>query len=401
MAKGGSILTTGFSGKFGNAVFRVKAGSQELSAYQPRVKNPRSYGQQTQRARFANAVKFYKQALGGFFKFAYEDKRANESDFNAFMRHNSQNFSVLTKAMIDSGTFPCVGSDIQLAQGSLQRNVELILNTTEQGLEVGHINGQGATVGEVSTSMISQYGFAEGDIVTLIVYYSDASRLATSGWASVENPEPCGWSVAQFIVNEGDTTPIGDISQRGNARMTITGDNSLEWGIGREVAADELAIAYGAVVTRVVSSGLKANNSILLGNETWESMVRSASSAAWVRRVADSWGASEEAVLQGGIAGPTTISTSPAVVSVNGATPPAEVQAPSSSSTLLTVQVAGRNLGEVSMSDVAGTNVSVSSVVVNSEKSLTISYYVVSISADFSLTLLGQTIVKGSGEVIP
>ena len=85
MATGSSYWGTS-KGKLGNIVLRVRKGQTVESKYQPNVNNPRTFAQCRQRALFANAVKFYKSAIARMFKFAFEDKAANESDYNAFMR---------------------------------------------------------------------------------------------------------------------------------------------------------------------------------------------------------------------------------------------------------------------------------------------------------------------------
>lgn len=398
MAKGVSILTTGFSGKFGNAVMRVKGGAQELSAYQPKVKNPRTYKQQVQRARFANAVKFFKQALSGYFQFAYEDKRRNESDYNAFMRHNVAAFSVLTKKMTDSDAFPCIGNPIMLSQGSLTRNTEFITNITKDDMEVGQIGGNGATIAALSQDLIANYGYEEGDIVTLIEYSSSVQQLATSGW---EDYRPASWSVAQFIVSLSDESSVADINQRGVRRLIITSDGAVQWGTGIE-SGDEDAIAWGAIVTRNTSDGLKAITSYLKGNLVWDRMVSAASSAAWVRRVADSWGASDEAILQGAIAGGVVIDDgTPVVLTANGATPPVEAANPASNTTRVTVTLKGRNLEGISTADCGGSNVTVVSATSSSSTDAQVVFTVKDVNTDATLTVYGKTVWTSSGDVTP
>lgn len=71
-----------------------------------------------QRAKFANAVKFYKKAVQNFFKFAFEDKKKSESDYNAFMRHNVMNSTLLMKGNVDDAYFPALGR-WQMSSGSL------------------------------------------------------------------------------------------------------------------------------------------------------------------------------------------------------------------------------------------------------------------------------------------
>ena len=87
MSKGNMFINKA-AGKVGNLVLYTRSGEQVMRAYQNKVKNPRTLEQVMQRAKFANAVKFYKRAVKNFFPLAFEDQKQNESAFNAFMRHN-------------------------------------------------------------------------------------------------------------------------------------------------------------------------------------------------------------------------------------------------------------------------------------------------------------------------
>ena len=119
MSKGSSYWGTA-TGKIGNTVVRVRKGVRVESAYQPNVTNPRSSGQVVQRGKFSDAVGFYKRAMANFFKMAFEDKKTNETDFNAFMRHNVSRGFVYSRQMVTGGegALPYIGKWL-LTYGSL------------------------------------------------------------------------------------------------------------------------------------------------------------------------------------------------------------------------------------------------------------------------------------------
>lgn len=75
-------------GAVGNLVFSRVKGNEVTKARNRQPANPKTSKQVYQRAKFLNAVNFYKRGVQNLFKFAYEDKTQQESDFNAFMRHN-------------------------------------------------------------------------------------------------------------------------------------------------------------------------------------------------------------------------------------------------------------------------------------------------------------------------
>ena len=110
MSKGSSYWGTA-TGKIGNTVVRVRKGVRVESAYQPNVKNPRSNSQVVQRGKFSDAVGYYKRAMANFFKMAFEDKKTNETDFNAFMRHNVSRAYVYSRQMVKGGegALPYIG----------------------------------------------------------------------------------------------------------------------------------------------------------------------------------------------------------------------------------------------------------------------------------------------------
>ena len=107
----GSLFFGHASGKLGQVVLSTMKGQQIARAWQPKVSNPKTSQQQLQRAKFANAVKFFKRAQQNLFKFAFEDRRKNESDYNAFMRHNVVSSAVLDRSVYDNFYYPTFAND--------------------------------------------------------------------------------------------------------------------------------------------------------------------------------------------------------------------------------------------------------------------------------------------------
>ena len=174
MAKGNMFIGNG-SGKVGNLVVSTRAGEQITRVYQPRVANPKSFTQMLQRAKFANAVKFYRKAVQNFFKFAYEDKKKSESDYNAFMRHNVMNSTLLTKVNVDSPYFPALGRWV-MSSGSLPNPFNLEA-AESAGFEFDNDGFDGAAnIGQISSSLIGQ-GFNAGDIITFVLITSPVTSL--------------------------------------------------------------------------------------------------------------------------------------------------------------------------------------------------------------------------------
>lgn len=306
MAKGNMFIGNG-SGKVGNLVVATRAGEQITRVYQPRVANPKSYQQMLQRAKFANAVKFYKKAVQNFFKFAFEDKKKAESDYNAFMRHNIMNSTLLVKGNVDDGYFPALGR-WQMSSGSLP-NAFRIKNAEGSGFSFVNDGMQAdATIGDISSTLIGQ-GYHTGDIVTFVLITSpvtyldfDLTNLYDSG---LHQPE---WLIVQFAIDASDTRVIsqanfigsryrGLAAYEGNS-LIVSGDGSIRWTGNFD---DEMA-ATCCIVTRNTASGVMATNTTIFGNPNFDKMLSDAEETNYENEVLVSWGAQEGAILKGSIA---------------------------------------------------------------------------------------------------
>ena len=327
MAKGNMFIGNG-SGKVGNLVVATRAGEQITRVYQPRVANPKSYSQMIQRAKFANAVKFYKKAVQNFFKFAFEDKKKGESDYNAFMRHNVMNSALLIKGNVDDAYFPALGR-WELSSGSLP-NAFAIENAEASGFAFDSEGIEAnATIGDISSALIGQ-GFHTGDIVTFVLITSpvtyldfDLTNLYDSG---LKQPE---WLIVQFAIDTRDTRNISQANYLGSRYGGISGfeGNSLlvsDSGIIQwDGNFDEQMAATCCIVTRNTGSGVMATNTTLFGNPNFVKMLSDAEGTDYENEVLVSWGARESAILKGSIATRSGAGIESVVgLKVNGERPP-------------------------------------------------------------------------------
>lgn len=326
-----NILQTG-KGTIGNTYLRRtrSASGKEVNVLANKnfsPKNPKTVSQMAQRAKFATAVKFYKRAVRNFFKFAYEDQRANESDFNAFMRHNVAAALPMVKDQVSSEGFPAVGKYWQLTQGSLtpflnkfNKNQFLITNTfTSSGTF-------GRTVGDLSKLlMIANADVQEGDIFTLVVVYSSLPisklDLLTSDAIGVITSVPV-WNVAQFVVDTNDTTELSKVNSIGSNYIESIQYQSEdgEEQLVLDLPTDTFTAAC-AIVTRKVagSSNLLASSSWLAGNVMYDSWVSNIETQDYYGNMLVSWGADTSSViLKGSIAGSDISTAYPVINTVNG-----------------------------------------------------------------------------------
>ena len=330
MSKGNMFIGNG-SGKVGNLVVATRAGEQITRVYQPRVANPKSYSQMLQRAKFANAVKFYKKAVQNFFKFAFEDKKKSESDYNAFMRHNIMNSTLLVKGNVDDGYFPALGR-WQMSSGSLPNafSVSKAENSGFVFVNDGYTQDAALTIGQLSSILIGQ-GFHTGDIVTFVLITSpvtyldyDLTNLYDSG---LSQPQ---WLIVQFVVDTSDNRALSQANYIGSRYGGLAGfegnslviaDGTISW----DGNFDDQMAATCCIVTRNTGSGVLATNTSLFGNTVFDKMLSDAEGTKYENEVLVSWGAREGAILKGSIATRSGAGAESVVgLKVNGERPPFE-----------------------------------------------------------------------------
>lgn len=305
MATGSSYWGTS-KGKLGNIVLRVRKGQTVESKYQPNVTNPRTFAQCRQRALFANAVKFYKSAIARMFKFAFEDKAANESDYNAFMRHNVSKGMILKKYMSESSYFPAIGDSWILSHGTLS---PFVVNAgmdrpymdlpADISLADYNLDGKAlpaCRIADLSNYLIAAFGLQNGDLFTLV-------RVITE-WDSLENEdvydEPF-WQVIQIRIDATNFNVYGSVYGANASVAQITFDDSAH-AMYFANAVQSYAEGYAAIWSRQTSTGLKVSTQELVINDVAMSIYYDSFEQPYYNEALGTWGADTGAVLQGAIA---------------------------------------------------------------------------------------------------
>lgn len=309
MAKGNMLL--GYSrGSVGDVTFYRSGGSQRSRARNRNPNNPKTEKQQKQRSRFANAVKFYKQATTNFFRFAYEDKKVNESDYNAFMRHNTQRSGFIGAQASKIANFPALGF-WEVTSGSLPtivRNAPATSATTEViSFNAGCTASseewdEATTIGDVSSLLINQSNnrYRVGDILTILVYVVKPS----AGLPDIEGDFIAESQYMQIVLDPNDTTARQDFKCTCNG-LTFTvdwGDDGMNISVAAGQTADYGAsfVQSAAIHSRNTADGLLVSTQEMESNNN-DAIVTAAlaTSGTYYNSVIADWDASANAILQG------------------------------------------------------------------------------------------------------
>lgn len=307
----GSLFWSKASGKLGEVVLSQVKGQQISRAYQPKVANPRSTGQTLQRVKFSNAVKFYKHATQALFKFAYEDKRKNESDYNAFMRKNSNMAAYVTRDSYLNQFYPAIGNQLLVADGSLP-SLPLVKNDA-LGIELSlgtedFSSNTDATVAELSSRFIKLYNFAEGDILTFVVVRNEEAKDITS-----KPTQPTEWLINQIVISTTNSAKLADVF---GAQNGVRFGTSKSWSIQGNTGAEKKLLAgadssssdgwiVGAALIQsrnVAGQKLLVSRSYLINNKQAAAFYDASIQPAYINQALNTWGRTQDAILQGGLA---------------------------------------------------------------------------------------------------
>lgn len=305
MSKGSSYWGTA-TGKIGNTVVRVRKGVRVESAYQPNVSNPRSSGQVVQRGKFSDAVGFYKRAMANFFKMAFEDKKSNETDFNAFMRHNVRRAYVYSRQMVTGGegALPYIGKWL-LTYGSLYSPE---VNSSASGITVPILGGSSEDTLAGSFNEWISLGYAqEGDILTIVRVltsadgagadeYTDEALGLLPGFTYTDAlPEGVGpvWRINQYVIDTKNTSELGQQPWYKDTSGLI---NFADMG----KADTDSARAAAVIITRKTTGGLLCSTSQLVWNKAGEDMMSAMASEDWLQGQRKAW-SSQDVILAGAL----------------------------------------------------------------------------------------------------
>lgn len=207
-------------GKVGSLVFSRRKGEQITRARNFHPANPRTLAQMSQRMKMYAPVALYKATLASNFKYAFQDQRANESAFNAFIRRNIAIAPWVNKTLASQLApipFPALVSDGSLQSvdafvGGIAEQINSQFETIHWGTALLGLEGlDQMTVSEVSLALIAKYPSLQyGDMLTFITI--NAQGLSVEGGDVLFNGvDTLQYKTAQFTLSETDSTIVDDL----------------------------------------------------------------------------------------------------------------------------------------------------------------------------------------------
>ena len=297
MSKGNSYWSTA-RGKIGDIVVSINKGQRIERAYQPVVNNPKTDAQMTQRAIFAGAVKFYKHAQQAFFKFAFEDKKQTESDYNAFMRHNRGVAMIASRSQYNDNNYPAIGNRFMLTSGSLSEfemsddpdNLMIRCGVPSSITE----NVTDPTVAQITECIkISNADLQDGDIITVVRVKSNIQDITDEPTTAPK------WTVIQFLLDSTSTKKMSEVGFS-NAEIQVPSSKDYADILFFETDTDHLD-ALGVVASRKTETGLLVNDTYLYLNDLGTTIYNDSLLDSFRAQALTSWGATGEAILEGSL----------------------------------------------------------------------------------------------------
>lgn len=289
----GNMLLGHARGSVGDVVFARYKGQQTAHSRARSPQNPKTEAQVLQRSLFIDVVKFYTRGVQNLFKFAFENKSAKESDFNAFMRYNTKNGVNISQKAYNEPTYPALGN-FMMSQGSL-RNIPLSYNNVDGwSFTLAGMTTTSPTVAKFTNAMISAYECKEGDLFTVVMILADGSNSANTPDADPEKRDQVTWKIRQIRLSNSDTKTIDsylggiDLSYKNNK---ITFDDTY----------NDDCCGIAVLLSRDSSKIVKVSNSYMILNDTAQSAYEDAKKQEYIDEVLASWNANGKTILQGSL----------------------------------------------------------------------------------------------------
>lgn len=289
--------------RLGGAVLYKAMGQTRARELANTVTNPRTEAQMSQRIKWSNLVNFYR-SNASWMKYAFENKKANQSEYNVFMSLNVTNSRIaLTKQMAASGS--CVVYPYIMTQGSLP-SIEW-QDSPSVSISNIYVNpldtmDDYASVGDFSKALLKQNaGLREGDQLSFIRITQMTNALTGYPYIIVRKYE--------LLIDGRDGSPLKDYWPVELFTTRDVGDQTL-LAINKESRQG----GFVMILSRTTSGRTYVSSQTLI-TANMESIISNYSSAEAVQSAIASYGESEDVFLSSTSA--NAISATPIALTIN------------------------------------------------------------------------------------
>lgn len=235
MARIRNIVMEGATGRLGSMVLTQRTGTGTVArTLAPEVSNPKSDAQQTRRVKWANLVNFYKVSKGWMSK-AFENKAANQSDYNKFMSLNA-NTSMVALTKDQAGQGGVIAGPYTISQGSLP---SIGLTRTSTGAWATNIDlgtlviSNTTTVAELSQAITANNAQIKEGMQLSFISYQQQTNTVTGVPFCV-----AGWY--EITLNSSDARTVHSVMPTTFAAATV--DNGGKYlGTGPQLSSGAFA----------------------------------------------------------------------------------------------------------------------------------------------------------------
>lgn len=271
--------------RLGGTVIYQAMGQTRQRELAAEVSNPRTESQMGQRVKWANLVNLYR-ANRSWMKYAFETKKANQSEYNKFMSLNVADSRIyLTKPVANAGG--CVVDTYIVTQGSLP-SIEFVPTSNgyfRSNIELGNL----ATLSTVS---VKEFSDKVVELNPAIRYGDQLSFIRMTQMTNASTGVP--YVVVreyEVIIDTNNLLPLSDY---------LPTDLITTWGGDPEFLAVGTAIGrsggFAMILSRTISGKTYVSSQRIIP-VAMEAYIEAFSSQAALQAAIDSYGVTEDAFL--------------------------------------------------------------------------------------------------------
>ena len=267
MAISRNLYTRGLKQRLAGAVWYNRKGETVVRELAAQVSNPKSAAQMEQRAKLANMVAFYRANQFWMHWGAFQTKKSEWSDYNAFVSANMGMDAVyLTKQWAEAGA--TVVAPYIVSVGSLPRvNVTVVGDTLISDIYVGSelTIVDNTPIGTISAAILANNNaIQEGDQISIVVEIQQSTSQAPYVTARA----------FELIVDTQDTTTV---AERGLEGLTVEGSAGQE-SLGYTLPSENGGGTF--ILSREDSKGLRVSSQEIVLTATQETYLASFKTSA-------------------------------------------------------------------------------------------------------------------------